>query len=173
MRRTVPLLALALTACVGRRQVYVRYGDVHRHLVELRSAGHAEVEAIETTEERGNNATAEADSATTTRVRLADVAKLADGCPDVPPFRGDDTSAGACELVRDRDQLIHVGSRRDRVRSHDVIAFTFGFGTLGLAGGAIYCGLECESSSGEKTIGLVVGALVSAVVWAVASGGRD
>ncbi|MBL0219521.1 MAG: hypothetical protein IPQ07_37340 [Myxococcales bacterium] len=82
----------------GRRDVYVRYGDIHRHLGELRAQGHATVEATETDAERTNNVTHDPDTATTVDLRLGQIGGLAEGCKDVPPFRGAEPIAG-CELT--------------------------------------------------------------------------
>ncbi|MBL0219579.1 MAG: hypothetical protein IPQ07_37650 [Myxococcales bacterium] len=54
-----------------------------------------------------------------------------------------------------------------------MVAFGAGLLTLGGTGGAIYCGIACDSYRAEK-IGVLAGtALVSLLVWVVASGGRD
>ncbi len=174
MRRRLALLVASssLVSCAGRRDVYVRYGDIHRHLGELRAQGHAIVEATETDAERTNNATHDSDTATTVDLRIGQIALLAEGCSDVPPFRGTQPSAG-CELTLKRDAHLVVDNRPDRLRTHNVVAFGAGLLTLGGAGGAIYCGIACDSYRAEK-IGVMAGAaLVSLLVWVVASGGHD
>ncbi len=172
-RRLALLVATcSLVGCVGRRDVYVRYGDIHRHLGELRAQGHATVEATETDAERSNNATHDSDTVTTVDLRLDQVSTLADGCKDVPPFRGAELVT-ACELVLKRDDHLVVANRADRLHPHDVVRFTSGLLTLAGTGGAIYCGFACDSYRGEKIGVMAGGALVSLLVWVVASGGRD
>lgn len=152
--------------------MYVRYGDIHRHLGELRAQGHATVEATETDAERTNNVTHDSDTATTVDLRIGQIAGLDEGCPDVPPFRGAEPKTG-CELTLKRDAHLVVDNRPDRLRTHNVVAFGAGLLTLGGTGGAIYCGIACDSYRAEK-IGVLAGtALVSLLVWVVASGGRD
>ena len=171
-RLAILISTCSLIGCVGRRDVYVRYGDIHRHLGELRAQGHATVEATETDAERTNNATHDSDTVTTVDLRLDQVSALADGCKDVPPFRGAEPATG-CELVMKRDDHLVVANRADRLHPHDVVRFTSGLLTLAGTGGAIYCGFACDSYRAEKIGVMAGGALVSLLIWVVASGGRD
>ena len=167
------MVAFALCGCVGEREISVRYGEIHRHLVELRDHGHVEVEARATGGGGGNNATAVPDESTTVDLHWsAAIADLAVGCPDIPPFRG--TKLGhPCALVDRRDDQWLVERRADRIRPHHVVAVVAGVVTLGSVGGAIYCGFECEHARGGKVIGLGITAAVSALVWLVTTGARD
>jgi hypothetical protein len=172
MRAMIVMAAVVGAGCPSQRSVYVRYGDIHHHLVEIRANGYADVEALETEAESHTNATYAPDEATTVRITLASIRDLAAGCPDIPPFRGV-TLSKPCGLVTHRDESRFIGNKTDRIRGHDVVRFIAGASTLGLFGGAIYCGIACESNSGAKAVALGGAGLLTLLVWAVASGARD
>lgn len=169
------LVALSLAAsagCRGWRELYIRKGEVHRHLKELREQGRAQVEARETDEELGNNFTHDPDVRYPVTLEYAQVKTFAEGCPDEPPFRGMELKV-PCDLITNRDDELFYARKRDRLRSHNIVAAVAGVATLGLAGGGIYCGFECEGSRNLKTVGFAASAVVSALVFIIAGGGRD
>jgi len=184
MPRATSLLVLACitaTGC-GQRTVYVRYGEVHRHLGELRARGEAEVETRELDSDDDPASAPAIASESTTKIsfdRSVTVAatattlrKLAEGCRDLPPFRGAE-GPKPCGLVRYRDAHFVV-DEKTIAPDHGTITGVL-IATMGLAaiGGGIYCGFECDDKPEAKAVGLIAGGLAILLVAAVKSGARD
>ena len=181
MRRALAVALMAVTACAHHRVTYVELAEVHEHLMALRAKGHAKVDAVESDREMGNGVTSQGPRRTTVWLdfdravevdgRTLTLRQLADGCPTLPPTPLEELDA-PCGLFVYRDSHVQVGASSRWTRNSYLSLAT---GLLGVAagGGAIYCGLECESWPRAKATGLGVSSAVLLLAWAVYGGGRD
>lgn len=179
----VSAIAVAAGAgCAHHRVVYVRVSEVHSHLPALRQAGHARVDADESDAGLSNGVASEASRNFTVLLDFDRIVDLGDGshrslrqlaqdCPDVPPFAGAEI-AHPCGLEIHRRESF-VFDKTSHWNQDSYSSLSFGLAGLGFAGGAIYCGIECDSSPRAKAIGLAAAALLSWAVAAVYDGARD
>jgi hypothetical protein len=181
MTRAIAVALLVMTACAHHRVTYVELAEVHEHLMALRAHGTAKVDALESDRDSGNGITAmprrrmtvwiDFDRAVVVDGRTLTLRQLADGCPTMPPAPLEELPA-PCGLFVYRDTRFQAGAS-SRWTHNSYMSLATGLLGLAAGGGAIYCGLECESWPRAKTAGLGVSSAVLLLAWAVYGGGRD
>ncbi|MEJ7602441.1 MAG: hypothetical protein WKG01_31405 [Kofleriaceae bacterium] len=185
MPRASSLVPAVLVSCLAaactQHNVYVRYGEVHRHLPELRATGQAQVATHSVADgDDPANAPAVASEMTTTikfdrRVDVGATAttlrKLAEGCPDHIPYRGAE-GRNPCALVRYRDAHFLIDTRHAASGDSGSGYFVTFLG-LGAIGGGFACGFLCESHNEAKAVALIGGGLIVLTIAAIQSGARD
>ena len=160
-------LALVLIAGCSTTRVSVRGGELHRHLHELRTTGHATVEAITTRDDATDG------TATRREVRLDQsvvfdrethpIVELAKNCPD----EAGDTRIEGCSFSMFRDERFTIHSER-HFQPGTAGLVALGTGLFVGYGAMAYCAWNCEGkAAGVSFAGLGVWAVLT-VVLAVA-----
>jgi hypothetical protein len=190
MRAAIVVAILCLAGACTRAhtaRVGIRSAELMRHLDELGREGHAEIATVVVARNGrisdADRETVFVDQSVTLRGRATTLLVLATGCG---PFAANQP----CVLAGRPDDIIVLrtldppGSKQDASGQvtpsgpqtngqNNNVAVVSGFLTLGSLGGMTICLLLCESNKGAKSVALGGASLLFAVVWAVASGGRD
>lgn len=174
------LLAIVALAGCGHAtlNVVVRGDELVRHLDDLGTNGSTELVTRTSDGFVGNRETVFLYQTVTFRGETTTLAKVLDGCG---PFAGTvKCTLGNAEYVVLRAAVKAAaepeptGSMAPKTNgeNHEV-AVIAGAITLGAVAGVGICVWICEDDKAAKSIALGGVALIAAVVWAVASGGRD